>query len=490
MVKRDIFLAVALCGLALVLAHFPLADTDTWWHLAAGRMIWNDGLPRVDTWTYTADKPWIDLYWFPQLVFYGLYSAGGASALVALKMAAAVGIAALILASMRKQAPSWLVALVMVPVLVLVTGRLRERPELFSLVYLTAFLAVIAAAEARPKLLLWLPALQILWVNSHGLFVLGPALSGAHLVATLVERRPRKLAGLVLVLSLAACLANPYGLGVFTHLAQQAHQLDEGLYRRSLAELQTFPELFSRAGWSNPYVLAAMLTFATGLVSFLVRGSWPRVFRVLVFLAGCYLAWCSVRLVPVFAILAAVVSLANLAEVLAHRRYPWPASAMAVVAVAAWVASGSLYRWSGDGRTVGLGEAPGAFAHEACAFLAERGPSRIIAANITQASVCTWHLRPTQRQFLISRIEPARDDAFPRYVAGIGGLLRGDDGWEVPLGIDRTEPRDVPAIMIERGLAPAADTLVRDPRWSIVYRDEMAAVFVPVGIQIDYPSRL
>jgi hypothetical protein len=266
---------------------------------------------------------------------------------------------------------------------------------------------------------------------------------------------------------------------VFVHLAQQSHQLDDGFYRKHIVELQTFPELFARAGWSNPYVLAALLTFATGLVSFGAHCTWPRVFRALVFSAGCYLAWRSVRLVPVFAIMAAVVTLSNLAEAFRPRgRSPWPA--VAVSALAAWAASGALYRWSGDGRTVGMGEAPGAFAHNACAFLAQRGPARVIVANITQASVCTWHLRQDQRQFLVSRIEPARDDAFERYVTGISGLLQGRPGWKATFGIDFAEPRDVPAIMIERGLSPAADTLMRDPRWSLSYRDELAAVFLVV----------
>lgn len=102
-------------------------------------------------------------------------------------------------------------------------------------------------------------------------------------------------------------------------------------------------------------------------------------------------------------------------------------------------------------------------------------------ANITQASVCTWHLRPDQRQFIVSRIEPAADDSFGRYVAGIGGLLHGHLGWAASLGIDFAEPRDVPAILIERGLARAADNLLRDPRWTLVYRDEIAAVFLPAG---------
>jgi hypothetical protein len=470
---------LALCVLALVLGCFPVMDHDTWWHLAAGRLVLQSGWPTVDVWTYTADKPWIDLYWLPQIIFYGLYQLGGTTALVLLKMAAAVGIAALVLAGVPKRAPSWVTVVVMIPALVLITGRLRERPEMFSLLYLAAFLAIVARAKDSQRRLLWLPALQVMWVNSHGLFVLGPMILGAHLVAVLAERGGREAtrwAGAALTLSLVSCLVNPYGVGVFAHVVQQSHQLDDGFYRRHIVELQTLSELAARAGWFNPYVLATLLLAALGVAGFVSRRGRPRVFPALLFAATAYLAFRSVRLIPVFAIVTASVALANLTDAFGpRRRSPWPAVAVAVFA--SWVISGALYRWSGDGRTVGMGEAPGAFAHDACDFLATHGPARVIAANLGQASVCTYHLRQDQRQFLVSRIEPASDDAFRAYVDGIGRLLHGRAGWKVSLGIDYARPAELPAILIDRGLELAASNLDRDPRWKLVYRDESAAVF-------------
>jgi hypothetical protein len=154
-----------------------------------------------------------------------------------------------------------------------------------------------------------------------------------------------------------------------------------------------------------------------------------------------------------------------------------------VAFVTALVLSGSFYAWAGEGRTVGFGEKPLAFAYNACDYLARPGmPARVIVANIGQSAVCTYHLRADQRQFLVSRIEPARADAFERYVYGISGLLQGRLDWDTPFAIDFSKPDEFPSILIEHSLGRAVENLARDPRWRLAYRDELASVFLPRGV--------
>src|ERR1039457_474520 len=74
------------------------------------------------------------------------------------------------------------------PAVVMFTGRLCERPELFSLLFLAGFLAVLGRAGERPRWLWLLPAIQILWVNCHGFFVLGPMVLAAYVAELLVDR--------------------------------------------------------------------------------------------------------------------------------------------------------------------------------------------------------------------------------------------------------------------------------------------------------------
>jgi hypothetical protein len=142
--------------------------------------------------------------------------------------------------------------------------------------------------------------------------------------------------------------------------------------------------------------------------------------------------------------------------------------------------SGGLYAWAGEGRRIGLGERPRWFAHDACAFAARPNmPARMVAYNISQAAVCIAHGAPRQKQFMDPRLEVNTEETFERYLAGIRRLWQNDASWESALGIDHARPDEIPAILIERGpLGRAAEILSHDPRWRLVYADEMATVFV------------
>ena len=176
--KRDAWsttLVGALLLLTFLLGCFPMGDFDVWWHVGTGRMILEHGaVPHVDVLTYTnAGRPWIDLYWFFQVIVALLYRVGGVPALVLLKALVGTATVALALAARRPGNRVWPACAVWLVAVVVLSGRLCERPELFSLLFLAGFLTVLARAAARPRLLWWLPAIELAWVNSHGFFVLG-----------------------------------------------------------------------------------------------------------------------------------------------------------------------------------------------------------------------------------------------------------------------------------------------------------------------------
>ncbi len=84
-VARNRILTAVLLGLAALAALTPVADSDIWWHLAAGReMIARRGFLWADPFSLGArGRPWIDLHWLFQLGSYGLFRLGGLAALVA-----------------------------------------------------------------------------------------------------------------------------------------------------------------------------------------------------------------------------------------------------------------------------------------------------------------------------------------------------------------------------------------------------------------------
>jgi hypothetical protein len=515
-------LLASLPALAFLLGCTPMADFDVWWHLRTGQLILETGaVPRHDLFTYTsATRPWIDVYWLYQVGLALLYRAGGASALVLLKATVGAGIVGLSMLGRRAGARAWPLALAWIPGLLMLSGRLSERPEAVSLALLTAFLVVLARATRSPRALWSLPILQAVWVNCHGFFVAGPLLLLAYAAewgferlrptATPAERPPAPTFFAVLALSLLACLVNPYGLGAVRLSLEQFHKIGSsaGIYRTTIGELKTAGDFIAQSGVWNPYLLAYLFTFLLGVASFVAcvrRGVRLRPFRAVIFAGGAYLAWQATRNNGLFGVIAVLVTCWNLDDALAapssetapakrsrgraatakgprarRRIEPNAALLVAVGALAVATISGGLYAWAGEGRRVGLGERPHWFAHDACAFLARPDlPERMVAYNMSQAAVCIAHGAPAHKQFMDPRLELNTEETYERYLTAFRRLARNDSSWEQALGIDHDRPDEVPAILIERGpLGRAAEMLSHDPRWRLVFFDQMAAVFV------------
>src|SRR5262249_18705984 len=89
-----------------------LDDSDTWWHLATGRLIAASGaVPRSDPFAFTAQgTPWINRQWLFDLGLYGLWRAAGPPG-------PALGVGTLLVAAFafayrlgRRRLPAWAAA--------------------------------------------------------------------------------------------------------------------------------------------------------------------------------------------------------------------------------------------------------------------------------------------------------------------------------------------------------------------------------------------
>ncbi len=236
---------------AFALGCQELVDSDVWWHVRAGRWIVENGrVPREDPFTFASPgRVWVDLHWLFQLVLAGAYAAGGATGMIVL----AAGLCALVavtgLAARARAWPVWVVGACWLPGLVLLSARAAPRPELVSLLAMAAYLASLTRADetGRPGWLWLLPLVQVVWVNAHGLFVLGPVLLGLHIGGRFVAsgQRPRAagewkhVAGVAAAVA-AACLANPYG------------------WRGAVLPLELFPKITAWGGVYKSYIIEFM----------------------------------------------------------------------------------------------------------------------------------------------------------------------------------------------------------------------------------------
>ncbi len=217
----DMLLIAALLALTFLLGVFPLKDTDFWWHLRTGDWIRQTGqVPHHDLYTFTVpDHLWIDLHWGFQVLLSLGYARFGVVGLNLAKCAITTIALLVLITARRREGPVWVLVLAWIPALLVLGGRMYIRPETLTLFYLSITLAILSRWDRWPALAWLLPVVQLAWVNSHGLFVLGPVLLSFAVVDALLRPgslgpgrgRWWRIVAPAIVLTALVCVVNPYG---------------------------------------------------------------------------------------------------------------------------------------------------------------------------------------------------------------------------------------------------------------------------------------
>ena len=278
-------LIVLFLVLTFLLGSFPLKDADIYWHLRTGDLIRQTGkVPHKDIFTFTREgTPWIDLHWLFQAGISWLHERGGVLALNVAKCVITCLAMLILLAARKREWPIPVMVLAWLPALFVLGGRIYIRPETLTLLYLSIFLAVIFRWDRYPLLAFLLPMVQVAWVNSHGLFVLGPVILGFGLIDAalrigLFAPERRRWWKLILTASLAtglACLINPYGIAGALYPIQLAGTMSNPIFARNVAELwsvQTF--IRENKGVANLSLQLHFLAMLVGVLSFVIPLVW------------------------------------------------------------------------------------------------------------------------------------------------------------------------------------------------------------------------
>ena len=217
----------------------------------------------------------------------------------------------------------------------------------------------------------------------------------------------------------------------------------------------------------------------------------PSLFRLLLFGAFCYLSWQATRNSHQFAAVVGAVTAWNFAEwaAAARRRaegrpdasrgssgvFPRVVALTAIAGVFVWVASGRFYEASREGRTIGLGEQPLWYPHEAVKFCGAPGmPDRFLGYHIGHASLYEYYFAPERKVYADARLEVIGPDLFERYMDLQKRITRNESGWERELDVMQR-----PAVLVDfENDSPLAASLLTSPDWRCVWFDAVAAVFV------------
>lgn len=168
-------LAVAILFVALfAMAVRTPVDTDTWWHLQAGRVMVESGhILQTDLFSHTRyGSDWVNHSWLSQLILYWLFDRFSYAGL-GLWMAAVV-VAAFAFVYLQMEGNPFVRAFILVLAAATSAVVWIARPQLLSFLLTAAVAYLLYLFKWRKVNRLWLlPPLFILWVNLHAGYALG-----------------------------------------------------------------------------------------------------------------------------------------------------------------------------------------------------------------------------------------------------------------------------------------------------------------------------
>lgn len=329
-----LWLLLIVATMVYVLARpADLASADLGRHLTNGRQavewLFGDGSSqflRENTYSYTASAfPVPNHHWASGVVFWVVYSFAGFTGLSVLYIALVLlglGVAARL--AVRAGGVAAVAALL--PLCIPLVGyRAEVRPEVVSFVFVSLYALICLRLGQSGRVRWWvgaLLALQIVWVNAHIYFILGPAVVGAFCVSALLRRQYRLaavyawcIAGLGVV-----SVSNPNGLwGVwypFTIFGNYGYRVLENQTVWFLWEYG----IHTAAFWV--FGVGAALTLAALILAWIRRATMP-LWTVCLACGGVGLGLFAVRNLALAAVLALPLWVWAVRESVeyAHRRW-------------------------------------------------------------------------------------------------------------------------------------------------------------------------
>jgi hypothetical protein len=221
--SRQLLHAFLLLSVAFLISG-TTGDPDLWGHVRFGQDMLALGSVRLpDTYSFTADRTWINHEWLAELLMAVAFDWFGAAGLNLLRIATIAGALILVWFACRDIGERRRVMLVAVCALGIFMRAHPIRPQIFSLLMFAGLLTVLKRSDDQRSLrpLVWVPVLMMAWVNLHGGWIVGLgffAMWGAARAITNHEHRiPLACA---LGVTLAATLINPFGPGMWHFLAE------------------------------------------------------------------------------------------------------------------------------------------------------------------------------------------------------------------------------------------------------------------------------
>lgn len=168
-----------------------LADADTGWHIRTGEWILRHAqVPQRDLFSFSRpDADWLAWEWLWDAAFAWLHRQGGMAAVVMASVLAISATSALLYRlALRLSGNAAISAGVTFLAAVVSSIHWLARPHLFTVLFAVIVLDWLDRAKSKPRQLLWLPPLVLLWTQIHGGFLVSIVFIVAYAAGAAIDR--------------------------------------------------------------------------------------------------------------------------------------------------------------------------------------------------------------------------------------------------------------------------------------------------------------
>lgn len=166
--------------LTFIVAFFgfsTIKNYDIWWHLKTGELILSGYFPKAEIFSFTAQgRDWILHEWGSEVVFAFLFKHFGIAGLVLLRAFIISISLGLIFKIMICRNVDIFISFVMTLLIFFGTTNVWTiRPHIFTVLFLIILMGLYDNYKFKNKysILYWIPVLFLIWINTHGGFIIG-----------------------------------------------------------------------------------------------------------------------------------------------------------------------------------------------------------------------------------------------------------------------------------------------------------------------------
>jgi len=459
-------IAVVILVATALLSFRTVYEPDLGWHLAHGREDAAGRLVRTNVFSFVApDYRQHYTSWLSETVAYAAWLIGGD---VGVQMVMALALAAtlaLVYAACRYRAgvlPS--VAVLIVAVMVL-EPRAIPRPHVASFIGMAAMVWLIQRASAAGSIrpLLWAPLLIALWSNAHiecifGILLLAIFAAGEWVVPSVLTRREAARAIGIAAACVAAALANPYGVGLYRYVYENA----------SVPQLLAIAEL-RPAYWAQYRAFFIFLVVAALAIVALIKR--VAVWEVAATIAFAWLGWRYLRLTPLVVLVAAPLVAERLTIAATRWRLDTRAVVVTAAALAVLMARAPMATFVTGFRAGDLHPAA-MFSSRAIDFVRDEGLTGPLFNSNNLGGWLAWTLYPRVRTFQDSRLQAYPPEHFRRILEA----SRSQPAWDALVS-----EVDWAMLSIARPNALSGAGRFPSSGWATVFWDEAIEIVVRRG---------